>query len=353
MKRLIRVLPWLAFALVIASWAPGLYYDPLSDELTRTSDLLWAVSFLAFPLVGLFLALRIPSNAVGWLFLIGPALVGAGVSSFEYAEAIDSASIVALSDNLFLLGLMCLVASIVVFPDGRHPNRWFLWIHVFALSGLAVSVAAVTEESPVTAAFFLGNLVLPVVSLVFRVVRGDAISRRQIAGPVLVTFVGLLTMAGVFSLISDDMDPSGWSRVIAFMVLTVGVPVSIALSITRYRLYEIDRIVARTVSYSLVVGLLVAVVAGVAALAGAQFDEPWVVAATTLAVAALFNPLRTRIQRLVDRRFNRSRYDTQRVVDEFAGSLRERVDAEEVVEGWIGVVDSTMQPASVGVWVRE
>jgi hypothetical protein len=90
----------------------------------------------------------------------------------------------------------------------------------------------------------------------------------------------------------------------------------------------------------------------VAALAGSQFDEPWVVAATTLAVAALFNPLRKRIQGWVDRRFNRSRYDAEHVMDEFASSLRDRVDPEGVVDGWVGVVSETMQPSAQGLWVR-
>jgi hypothetical protein len=77
------------------------------------------------------------------------------------------------------------------------------------------------------------------------------------------------------------------------------------------------------------------------------------VAATTLSVAALFNPLRKRIQGVVDRRFNRSMYDAERVADEFAGTLRDRVDPERVVDGWVGVVSETLQPAAVGVWVRD
>jgi hypothetical protein len=88
------MLPWILFALVIACWAPGIYYDQFSDELTKVSDLVWAGSFLAFPQVGLFLAVRIPSNAVGWLFLAGPAFAGAGVAATEYGEAFDARSVV-------------------------------------------------------------------------------------------------------------------------------------------------------------------------------------------------------------------------------------------------------------------
>jgi hypothetical protein len=125
-----------------------------------------------------------------------------------------------------------------------------------------------------------------------------------------------------------------------------------AVAILRYRLYEIDRIISRTVTYALVVGLLVLAVAGVATLVGSRFDDPIVVAATTLAVAAVFNPLRKRVQGLVDRRFNRSLFDSGRVMDDFAASLRERVDQIEVIDGWTGVVSQTMQPSTLGVWIR-
>ncbi len=103
------------------------------------------------------------------------------------------------------------------------------------------------------------------------------------------------------------------------------------------------------------VGVLAAVFFGVVAAAGSLFqtDSDLAVAGSTLAVAALFNPVRKRVQAWVDRRFNRSRYNAQLVVDQFARSLRDRVDSGEVVDGWVGVVAETMQPAAAGVWVRE
>jgi hypothetical protein len=121
-----------------------------------------------------------------------------------------------------------------------------------------------------------------------------------------------------------------------------------------YRLDEIDRIVSRTVSYALVVGVLGLVFFGVvtALTAWLSAESDLVVAGSTLAVAALFNPVRRRVQAWVDRRFNRSRYDAERVMDGFASSLRDRVDPEGVVDGWVGVVSDTMQPRSVAVWVR-
>jgi hypothetical protein len=139
------------------------------------------------------------------------------------------------------------------------------------------------------------------------------------------------------------------------LLLTVGVPVSIAVAITRYRLYEIDRIVSRTVTYTLVIALLVVVyLAGISVLTIVlPSDSPLAVAGSTLAAAALFNPVRKRVQAWVDRRFNRSRYDTQQIMDGFTDSLRDEVDGGEMVRGWLGVVSQTMQPSFAGVWVRE
>jgi hypothetical protein len=133
------------------------------------------------------------------------------------------------------------------------------------------------------------------------------------------------------------------------------IPLAILLAVLRYRLYEIDRIISRTVTYVSVIALLGGVyLAGLTAMTTIlPAESPLAVAGSTLAVAALFNPVRRRIQAWVDRRFSRSRYDAQKVMDRFAGSLQDRVDSEGLVNGWVGVVSETMQPASVSVWVRD
>ena len=122
----------------------------------------------------------------------------------------------------------------------------------------------------------------------------------------------------------------------------------------RYRLYEIDRILSRTVSYVIVIALLGAVYAlGLTALTAVlDAESPLAVAGSTLAAAALFTPLRRRVQAGVERRFNRSRYDAEQVMDQFSGSLRQDLDPDTVVEGWVGVVSETMHPTSISVWVR-
>jgi len=191
-----------------------------------------------------------------------------------------------------------------------------------------------------------------VISVIVRFRRARGVERLQLKWFLLACSAFATTLIGntIFESVTGDSVPL-WFDVL-FDVSILAMPLAATVAILRYRLYEIDRIISRTVSYALVVGVLAAGVGGVAALAGSQFQEPWVVAATTLAMAAAFNPLRGRVQGVVDRRFNRSKYDAEQVASEFAGTLRDRVDADEVVEGWLGLVDSTMQPAAVGVWLK-
>jgi hypothetical protein len=144
---------------------------------------------------------------------------------------------------------------------------------------------------------------------------------------------------------------------LAWLLGVIGLPVGVGLAVLRYRLYDIDRILSRTVTYILVVGLLAAMFASVAIglpqLLGLTEGSPMLVAAATLAVAALFNPLRRRIQARVDRRFNRARYDAQQEIDRLTQRLRTDMEIVDIADELLGVVTKTMQPASAGVWIRE
>ncbi len=132
-------------------------------------------------------------------------------------------------------------------------------------------------------------------------------------------------------------------------------PVSIGVAILKYRLYDIDRIISRTLAYAIVTGLLVGVYAGLVLLATqalpVALSTPVAVAASTLAAAALFNPLRRRVQRAVDRRFNRARYDADKTVAAFAARLQDAVDLDAVQDDLAGVVHRALQPAHVSVWI--
>jgi hypothetical protein len=135
----------------------------------------------------------------------------------------------------------------------------------------------------------------------------------------------------------------------------LAIPVGMGVAILKYRLFDIDRIISRTLAYAIVTGLLVGVYAGLVLLATQvfQFRTPVAVAASTLAAAALFYPLRRRVQRTVDRRFNRARYDADRTVAAFAARLKDTVDLNSVRDDLATVVDQALEPAHVSVWISQ
>ena len=139
------------------------------------------------------------------------------------------------------------------------------------------------------------------------------------------------------------------------LISVAALPIGIGVAILKYRLYEIDRIISRTLAYAIVTGLLVGVYTGLVLLTTQVFlvRTPVAVAASTLAAAALFNPVRRRVQRLVDRRFNRARYDSDQTVAAFAARLKNAVDLDSVRDDLAGVVTKTLEPAHVSVWMSE
>jgi peptidoglycan/LPS O-acetylase OafA/YrhL len=191
-------------------------------------------------------------------------------------------------------------------------------------------------------------------SLVDRYRSGTPVERQQIKW----LLVGAVAFAiGLVAAVA--MDTVTENRTLYAIVVPVGMslfPITIGIAVFRYRLFEVDRFISRTVAYALVVVFLAGVfVTGVVWIPNAAGlgDSPLLVAASTLAVAAIFNPLRRRTQVWVDRRFNRSHYDAARVLESFAGSLQARVDPDGVMYDLVEVVREAMQPASVGAWVRD
>ncbi len=337
--RAARIGAVLLFSGAVTGWVPAAVLD--SPPYATASDLTWAMSFLAFPVVGLLLAVRLPRNPIGWMFMVGPGLIGHGVAQMESGRE-------ALGDNLFGSGLLVLFFSLLLFPDGRYPGRVWKWAHLVVLGGIVIEPIVSPETDggrAVTAAFLL-----TVGSLVYRVVRGDGVTRRQLALPVLVVVGGA---AG--TTISGLLTDSDWAGVIWISVMTVGAPIAIAVAILRYRLFGLDRIVSRTVTYILVA----VVVVGVYAIPVVTFprllgeSNDLVIAGATLAAAAIFDPVRRRIQRLVDRRFNRARYDAEREFEILTNRLHSAVTVHAVAENLSGVITRTVQPGLVAVWIRE
>lgn len=267
------------------------------------------------------------------------------------------------------------------YPSGQLPSKqwkpvlWYFWLVVgFAVFTYASSADATpptwapqpafTAGSPVVGGWLVGEFgrsldsasqvllmslnVLGGLSLVFRYRRSSNIERSQIK---VIALVAILSLVGLISLRPLRVDPS-IAALLNIGIVTLAA-VSIGLAITRYRLFDIDRLISRTISYALVLGALGGIyLAMVAAAAGMlPSRDSFVVAAATLMVAAAFNPLRRRVQVWVDMRFNRSHYDAQKVLDEFSTRIASETETEVVAGEFVAAVVQAVEPAAVGVWV--
>jgi hypothetical protein len=337
---------------------------------------------IAFAVVGAFLTARVPGN------LIGPVMWLGGLAWLFY-DLGNRYARYSIENSLTLpgehfaawlgswLGALLPIMTgclLVVYPDGRFSGRrrWFLAAEVAlassALLGAAllwsfdaavladwIGITDLAAYQPVDLAFLGGFFLLPLaaISLVLRFRRAVGIYRQQLKWLALASVLLALSYLLV-AVLSGEANEESWTGLVLGSAMTL-LPVAIGIAITRHSLYDIDRLISRTVSYAVVIAVLVLVYAGVVSVLQALLptENPLVVAASTLAAAALFNPVRQRVQGWVDRRFNRSRYDAERVMDSFAFSLRGRVEVGDVVDGWVGVVSETMQPSAIGVWVRE
>jgi hypothetical protein len=223
----------------------------------------------------------------------------------------------------------------------------------------------IVGAAPDAVGFLLGSLtvlvpLLTIASLVIRYRRAAGIERAQLKWFALVMAISLPALLVRFSLYGND----GVELIVSNVALLVAyagfalLPVAIGIAILRYRLYEIDRLISRTISY----GVLTAIVGGLfggfilvfqAVLAPVTGSNELAVAGSTLLVFALFQPLRRRVQRLVDRRFNRSRYDAERTVAAFAGRLRDEVDLDALKLEILATVTRAVEPTTVALWLRE
>jgi hypothetical protein len=344
--------------------------------------------------VGYVVARRQPRNPLGWLFLVIAIFlfvptVGGDYAYLDYGlgHHLPFAAAGLAVDQLWSEGLALFIVVILLFPDGRLPSRFWrwalrVWSAVFAvlLTGLAVATGGALAAHPVRvdstggltavdnpAGWFAvtnhGSLIvlfaLSVAFIARQVLswRRSSGERRQqlkwLASGAAVSIVGLM-LAVIFATSSSSITTVGqWTGTIGWFGLAA-LPVSIGVAILRYRLYEIDRIISRTLAYALVTGLLIGVYAGVVLLATdvLSVSSPVAVAASTLAAAALFSPLRRRVQRVVDRRFNRTRYNADRTVDAFAARLKDAVDVDAVRDDLMSVVQQALEPAHLSLWTR-
>jgi hypothetical protein len=332
---------------------------------------------------------RQPGNAVGWLFLAA-ALVGLVDTVareylvLDYRQHGGSLPLgrvaVEIRGGMALLPFLILFPVILLFPDGKAPSRrWRHALWAYALGATVFSVAQFADETTTgkfavdirggltngsngTFAGLLWGLLTPFFLVFWLASVGHQIRRwREANGERRAQLKWLMSGAAISVVCSVVLvtvgDGSSLASRLVGNVALLGIatlPVAIGVGILKYRLYEIDRLISRTLSYAILTGLLVGVFLGIVILATRvlPFSSPIAVAASTLAAAALFNPLRIRVQHLVDRRFNRARYDAEATVAAFRARLRRAGHSDAVREELVRTISRAVEPTSMSLWVR-
>jgi hypothetical protein len=356
-------------------WVGGFPLAVLSKQTLVNQDVL----MLPFAAVGFVVARKQPRNPIGWIMLsLAPLFMlssDAGMYSVMIYRlghtGLPLGRLAVALTQLWIALLVLLPLPILLFPDGHLGSRrwkWALWAYLAVCALILISTAfgdlgAFTEKNirvdstgelissssskgsdiaggafPVYALLALAFVIRQFV--VYRKTNGER--RQQLKWLMAGGVIGIVAIAA-----SLTVGGFGFVGIIA-------VPVAIGIGILKYRLYDIDRLISRTLSYAIVTGLLVGIYIGLVTLAtrALPLSSPIGVAASTLTVAALFSPLRRRAQHLVDRRFNRARYDADATIAAFAAALRDEVDLERVQLDLLDVVRRSVEPSHVAVWVR-
>jgi hypothetical protein len=381
------VAAWSVWGLAIISIGLAMFSRFLPEDIPLLAG------FVAYATVGAIVVSRRPRNPVGWVFVAVGALTAVGALGESYlltvrqSEALPSLAVwAAWTQEWFWYPLVAMATlfTVLLFPSGLPSPRWrpVLWVCVIATllgtltaafsSSLQVGGRTIAnpigidtfprdfDENSVAFQIFGGTLLLGLVAatfsifLRFRRSRGD--ERQQ-----LKWFAFAAALMPSFLLVGiafPGLDETAASQVL-FGSAILGIPVSCGIAITRYRLYDIDRVINRTLVYALLTALLVGIYVGAAVGLGGlvrsvtgQENNALVIAASTLAVAALFGPARRRIQGFIDRRFYRRKYDAAQTLEAFSTRLREEVDLDTLTGDLVSVVQTTMQPAHVSVWLR-
>jgi len=346
---------------------------------------------LATAAVGTLIGLRRPGNTIGRLLRVAAFGFATGSLLVTYVEVALSqpGSLplgplpIWLGDVMFQLGFVVATFLLLLFPTGHLPSprwkpvAWMATIGIALMSGAVLFGPGAFEDLPIEnpialddaslvlrllgeGGFFLtlAAILASVASLIVRYRRAVGEEKQQLKWVAFGVVVLAIGVAGtvVWDMVNGSAELSDdTGNLVIALSLTV-VPITIGLAILRYRLYDIDRIISRTVSYGAVTALLAGTYAGLVFMLRDLLPSQGsslAVAASTLAVAALFNPMRRRIQGLVDRRFNRSRYDLARIIEGFAERLRTEVDLDQLGRDLRLVASQSMHPRSIALWMRD
>jgi hypothetical protein len=355
--------------------------------------LIYSLAIPPMATVGTMLAVRVPGNNIGWLLLVAAVFVTVQLLAVVYAGASRTSAggswpgtnvAVWLYANLESVPDLIMVTAIpLIFPDGRLLSRRWRWLAALVVLMGASGVLGwfrvglipfQTVENPFgirgleplldvfnSLLYQLGAVLVfvgVIASVAIRYRRGSSIEREQLKWLIAVTAAAGIAWSGAAA--ASALGATAAMAVLwtSGLLVLFTLPIAIGIAVMRYRLYEIDRIISRTIGWAFVTGLLAAVfILGVlalqAGLSGVTQGNTIAVALSTLAVAALFQPLRRRVQHAVDRRFDRARYDAQRTVDAFAERLRDEVALDTVEADLRGTITGSIKPSSYGLWLRQ
>ncbi len=366
-----------------------------------SAALIFLLPFLAFPVVGALIASRRPGNPIGWICLACGiiwmfAMFSGFYSTYGLVQRPGSvpfpAAVGSLSEWIWIpaVGLLG-TFLILLFPDGRLPSR--RWRPLALACGLVIAVASLgiaLEPGPLS--FSNGTLnpfglqgyswvlellgrsliLLPLcilasaVSLLVRFVYSDRLQRQQIkwiavaAAAVGVAYLAVLLAEGVFIPGVEEGGQPLWAKLLedAVTLSYAGVPIAVGFAVLRYRLYDIDIVINRALVYGSLTATLVAVYFAVVVVLQRTFilltggESTLAVVASTLAIAALFNPMRHRFQAAIDRLFYRNKYDAAKTLETFSARLREETDLKALSDDLVAAIRKTMQPAHASLWLR-
>jgi hypothetical protein len=363
----------LGLAIVMALGWIEVFTQIDDDDMTVPLFVALVSVMVVYGILGRVLVAQRPHEAVGWVFLVVALLFGITFFCYSILGWSEVAGYGVQLTTVRLFGSLASIAATVapaaflpallgavpvlalVFPDGRLPGpRWRLPAALLGALTLAVTLATLSG-SPADALFgptIALGVALGIASVIVRVRRGTPLERRQLAW-----FLAATAVAGsLLSTIIFGGPETSVADIVAIASLGL-LPLATTIAVLRYRLYEIDRIVSRTIAYAVITAILVGVFAGAvlasqALLAHVTGGDTIPVALSTLLVFALFQPLRRRVQAAVDRRFNRRRVDAQRSIDRYGRRLRDEVDLATVRGETLATVAHVVEPRSVTLWVR-
>ena len=369
------------------------------EEIQSDRGFIVILFFVVFLFAGLYwglgalIVMRANGHVVGWLFAVAAALLASVFGCFALSAMLASSQPPNPLGVWFgLVGgllfppafILALPAVALTFPTGALPGPRWRWPVAVVVAMVAVGMLAIVirpgpmgdggPDNPLTpwlpavspsmleilsALAAIGNLSIPlgaglgVAAIIVRFRRSHGDQRQQ-----LKWFLAAIAAAAILIPLSASGIALSFPLIGLLSVATLPiVPVSVAVAILRYRLYDIDRVISRTISYGLITALLVAVFLvvnlGLQSLLGSVTSaNSLAVAGSTLLAASLFTPVRRRVQRSVDRRFDRARYDGERTATTFAGRMRDAIDLPTLVDDLDGTVRRALAPARVGLWLR-